>query len=65
MITNTTGTNIYTRQTIITTTNAGQVQYAVQNSNPNQVIDNWQLNIHVTSPPVLNPIPLIVSNYPF
>jgi len=65
MITNITGTNIYTRQTVITTTNAGQVQYIVQNSNLNQTIDNWQLNIQVTSPPVLNPIPLIVSNYPF
>ncbi len=62
---NTLGVYMFNTTTAITTVNAGQIQYTVQNTNANAAMDNWQLRIQVTSPPLLNPIPIVTSNYPF
>lgn len=62
---NTPGLFMFNQTTAITTTNAGQIQYTVQNSNTRVTMDTWQLQLQVISPPTLNPIPIITSVYPF
>jgi hypothetical protein len=57
--------NIFNTSTLITTTTAGQIQYRVENSSTDATRDTWNLKISITSPPVLKPTPIIVSNYPF
>ena len=62
---NTTFPAVFWRQTTTITVNtAGQIQYSIGNSNPSVLIDNWQLNVQVVSPPLLNPFPIVGNMSP-
>jgi hypothetical protein len=45
----------YNQTVVLSTTNAGNIYYRVQNSNVSNTTDTWQLRISVTTPLTLNP----------
>jgi hypothetical protein len=55
IVDNTNTANNFIFQGVGTTNVAGPIQYNVTNSNPIRTLDNWQLRVSVTTPPVLNP----------
>jgi RHS repeat-associated protein len=57
--TNTLGVFMFAPPVIpITNTNAGVIQYSVQNTNATPAMDTWQLQIQLQTPPTLSPYPV-------